>query len=810
MIPWYLIPYILDVNIDLADFLVQQQQDPQYDIFENSSPQRPLNIYGGALANDSVDALVNQDGNINSSRKREFPPSSPARSPTRSPYDNNDGHGSKRHRSTHWPFSEDDTPRKNGTPSRRHVSTPGRSSRFLEASMHDRPSNKPPSAFTRHFNQHINASVDHLMDSYYETDKPLPDCPDSKALPRRLASRSPTKSPQRRLNGTHHANASTWSISTAATNEAEQAGETANTKGSGFFRFGKSMASAFNPVSIWQKVTTTFRDTKEDMIQEKLDERYGDRQAKAEQAYAELKQAGKLGSQGTKAIPDSVKVFTPGYTSQNDTRNQRDSGISMDDESRSSMDTNKASYLLAPAIDSPRRGSWHSRTPSFQNLKKIASMGNLHKRSNSGHLSISPEKEPGDASASLRQSSSKLDIKKQHKLSRRVSNLEAKLNAARRELNSSLAPPTVSSRSVTPVHPLPDVPHEEMEDGGTWKRRYAPALPTLLSERLLTAGAMLEDESSPARPTSSDVDTLTAIETQMDESPIRGITDGRFYMQPNEQLQPIFTFSSPPIKSEVAESEAMDLVQERPMTPKEPTSFLADPSSSLQKPQVPEKPTQRKRIVIKRKAGDVTYCPHREDIEEDDDMEEEKHKTLKKKRPSEAENSPKSKKSRASRVPTSTSPISKKPNVLTKPPPPPKVPSHVVEEMSLPRVSLETVHEHEEITTTTTITVKDAPSRPTARATPAHPSRARFDRSRSRSRSPRKTFGATTPSHMNRERRSLSPPPSSTVGTFAAENDDIPITAKPNGRDVPPMPMRKTEGSKLEKKESFEWPDDVF
>jgi hypothetical protein len=679
--------------------------------------------------------------------------------------------------------------------------------------MHDRPSNKPPSVFTRHFNQHLNASVEHLMDRYHETDKPLPRRPDSKTLPRRLVARSPTKSPQRGLNETHDQNVSTWSSSTGSSNEAEQAEESAHVKGSGLFRFGKSMASAFNPVSIWQKVATTFRDTKEEMIQEKLDERYGDRQAKAEQAYAELKKAGKLGAQGTRVMPDNVKIFAPGYSSQTDPRNQRDSGISMDDESRSSMDTNNASYLLAPAMDSARKGSWHSRTPSFQNIKKIASMGNLHRRSTSGNLSISPEREPSDSFGSVRRSSSKIDIRKQHKLSKRVSDLESKLNAARRELDSALAPPgSICSRSVTPNHPLPQVPHEEIEDGGGWKRRYTPALPALLSERLLNTDGILEDGSSPSRPFtgSSNVDTLTAIETEVSEAPIRGITDGRFYMQPNEQLQPTFTFSS--VKSDAAESDAMDHIEDRPITPNEPTSFLVDPSSSPQKPelppQVPEKPTPRKKIIIKRKNVDTTYRPHREEGEEDGDVEGEKPKTLKKKRASETDNSPKSKKPRASRVSVSTSPTPKKPNVLTKPPPQPKVPAYVIEEIQ-PRGSLETVHEHEEITTTTTVTVKDAPSRPTARATPAHPSRARFDRSRSRSRSPRKTFGATTPSNMNRERRSLSPPPSSTIGTFAAEND-TPVTAKPNGRDVPPMPVRMGEGGKLEKKESFEWPDDVF
>ncbi|TID20200.1 putative proteasome subunit alpha type-5 [Venturia nashicola] len=787
----------------------------QYDIFD-SSPQRPLNLYGSALLNDSVDALVSQDGIINSSQKRRFPPSSPTRSPARSPYDNNIQHGSKRCRKSRNPRKSNNSGN-NGSVSPRHASTPGRSSRFLEASMRDRPSNKPPSAFTRHFNAHLeDASVDQLMDDYHETEKPLPERPP----PRRFDTTSTTKSPQR----TNQQNLSTWSSSTGGSNGTEQ--ELSTPKGSGLFRFGKSMASAFNPVSIWKKVATTFQDTKEEMVQEKMqenmqakmDERYGDSREKAAQAYAALKAAGKLGMQGSTPISRHVRVHAPGYISDVDPQNQRDSGISMGDESRSSMDAGK----LAPAMDSTRKASWHSRTPSFQNLKKIASISNLHKRSISGTQSISPDKELNEGLGSLRRSSSKLELKKQHKLSKRVSDLEAKLSAARRELDGALAVPTGStrSRSVTPIHPLPQVPNEDVDIhhgashsaryGGGWQRRYNPALPTLLSERLLSADGVMVDDSNASRPQigSSRDNTLDAIESEVNEAPIRGITEGRFYIQPNESLQPTFTFAA--AKNDVLQPMEIDELQ--PITPKEPISFLADPSSRPQKmeihipPPVPEKPTPRKKVVIKRKKVDATYRPSRQEFEEDSHVEEEKPKNLKKKQAS-VESSPTNKKQRASRVPISTSPNSKKPKLLSKAQPALQV-QKVVEQIQVqvldeeiqPRVSLETVHEHEEITTTTTVTVKDAPSRPTARATPAHPSRARFDRSRSRSRSrsPRKTFGSSTPSGLNsRERRSASP---------ALSNESPVVTARPNGRDVPPMPTM----GKLEKKESFEWPDDVF
>ncbi|KAE9983013.1 hypothetical protein EG328_010398 [Venturia inaequalis] len=815
------------------------RHENQYDIFD-SSPQRPLNIYGGALINDSVDALVSQDGTVNSNQKREFPPSSPTRSPTRSPHNNNAQQASKRHRSDNWPLSEDEstprksrssrktnTPGKNGSASRRDVSTPGRSSRFLEASMRDKPSNKPPSAFTRHFNAHVDdVSVDQLMDDYHDTEKPLPERPP----PRRFDTRSPTKSPQR----THH--------HTSGSNEPEQ--EAATPKGSGFFRFGKSMASAFNPVSIWKKVATTFQDTKEEMIQEKMqenvqenmrakmDERYGDSREKAAQAYAALKAAGKLGAQGSTPISRHVRVYAPGYSSEVDPPEQRDSGISMDDESRSSTDTGK----LALATDSARKASWQSRTPSFQNLKKIASMTNLHKRSTSGTRSISPDKEHNEGFGNLPRSSSKLELKKQHKLSKRVSDLEIKLNAARRELDSALAVPIGStrSRSVTPIHPLPQVPNEHVDihhgaphsarHGGGWQRRYNPALPTLLSERLLSADGFMDGNSTSSRPQtdSPNLNTIDAIGSEVNNTPTRGITDSRFYMQPNEQLQPTFTFTA--AKSDVVNSMRTDEL--RPIAPKESTSFLADPSSSPQKmeiefpPPVPEKPTPRKKVVVKRKKIDRTYRPGRQGFEEDTDLEEEKPKTLKETQVSD-EGSPKTKKQRGSRVPISTSPNAKKPKILSKTQPAPPAQKvieqvQVMEDEMQPRGSLETVHEHEEITTTTTVTtvtVKDAPSRPTARATPAHPSRARFDRSRSRSRSrsPRKTFGNSTPSNLNsRERRSASPPPSSTIGKGVGlgmgEGESPAVTARPNGRDVPPMPTM----GKLEKKESFEWPDDVF
>jgi hypothetical protein len=177
----------------------------------------------------------------------------------------------------------------------------------------------------------------------------------------------------------------------------------------------------------------------------------------------------------------------------------------------------------------------------------------------------------------------------------------------------------------------------------------------LLSERFLNAEDAFDEEMESIAGTikhhGSDIDSIAAIEAQVDDPPIKGVTDGRFYMQPNEPLKPAFT--SP---SSIADKSSMfkgaeikiepDLMKPRPITPVEPTSFLADPSSpqtespkkmkpknttlkeTVQEVESPKAAPKKKATAKKTKAtdGDGTYRPGCGNDDDDEEWEEPRRK----------------------------------------------------------------------------------------------------------------------------------------------------------------------------------------
>lgn len=160
-----------------------------------------------------------------------------------------------------------------------------------------------------------------------------------------------------------------------------------------------------------------------------------------------------------------------------------DSAIDVDDR-RSSVD-HKESHPSAqeevmpapniPYVDrsitpmrsaSGRRSSLNLRTPSFQTLKKATSHIQLPSVKRNSTAS-----EIGDGSQQVKKQPSKKDLAKHQKLVKRVSNLESQLEAARHELEQSLA----STPATKPV-------------GRPARKAFQPgALPSLPSERLLNA-----------------------------------------------------------------------------------------------------------------------------------------------------------------------------------------------------------------------------------------------------------------------------------------------------------------------------------
>ena len=363
-------------------------------------------------------------------------------------------HASKRIRSSEWPlkntvditetdngkYLEDST----GHNERRSSTTSLRPSKFLEGSMNDKVSQRPPAIFTG----------------------------DEDAMERYVRSQA---------------------IDQEQVDVSYDAGIDSS-KSSGMFRFGKAIASTFNPSSIWQGINGMWkeRETKTSPENQVLQER----QAKAAEAYAELKKSGYKGTQiGTiRRRSEDIPTIRSEDSGSRQQQPFRDSGIDVDsyrsltdrkdsNQSSISVDTLKVPQTRTSKGRSPsplsetgsRKSSLHFRKPSLQSLKKAKSHLHLPStREEPDRSTLVPPLETKDTSnpvltgPRLRKEPSKKDIVKQCKLSKRVSDLENKLEIARRELELSM--------STAP--PVPEIPSH------VGRKPFVPgALPSLPSER---------------------------------------------------------------------------------------------------------------------------------------------------------------------------------------------------------------------------------------------------------------------------------------------------------------------------------------
>lgn len=367
-----------------------------------------------------------------------------------------------------------------------------RESKFQEGSLNDRPSQQPPSVFTRapRTDSGNLEYVDELMADYHE------------GLP------TPAKEPY---------------------NEGEDADElrpqdvtntTADQKvhdGSGIFRFGRSWASNFHPVALWNSL---FKETKEELTHQNMleAERKARLKTEAETKYAQMKHAGQLGLEAVTMGNGNTGVSTP-----------RDSGIAF--ENATSLEHQRATsfgtVLRTSVEDSTRDGSEMPepprtlrgrlsrlalRKPSMASLtgtiKRPKSDFNLAASHREASSSTSPIKSEFDWQGSVvKRSASKFDLKRQQRLSKKVSDLESKLQKARSELEGALAEatpaPKLASRYErwTPVSSL-----------RSKQTKFVPgALPTLPSERLLF--------SDPAEVGDKDA-TIRAVDNRRSRQPI--------------------------------------------------------------------------------------------------------------------------------------------------------------------------------------------------------------------------------------------------------------------------------------------------
>lgn len=263
-------------------------------------------------------------------------------------------------------------------------------------------------------------------------------------------------------------------------------------KPSGMFRFGKVIANAFNSGNIWQGFNGMWKEKeRENQLKPEKDLL----KAKAELKYAELKKSGYKGTQNAPARSESQDVPGIQHEDTDDSRRSsfRDSGVDVDGY-RSSSDRKNSDHFVIPNqslmpppplttsrrsaspfsdASSGRRSSIRFHKPSLEGLKRVKSQIHLPsvKRHTEDTPSV-PSVEMTDATGpGLRREVSKKDIAKQYKLSKKVSDLENKLEVARRELELS----------IQEAPPVPDVPAR------IGRRKFVPgALASLPSERLLT------------------------------------------------------------------------------------------------------------------------------------------------------------------------------------------------------------------------------------------------------------------------------------------------------------------------------------
>ncbi|KAK3049490.1 hypothetical protein LTR09_009157 [Extremus antarcticus] len=337
--------------------------------------------------------------------------------------------------------------------------TLSKESKFQEGSLTDKPSDKPPSIFIRTASSNYRDD-DELMEDYH----------DGRPTPR--ASVDGMGGPGRRYGTVRHSQLEPELI------KKEEA--------PGFFHFGRSLAANFHPTTLWRKL---WNEPKEDVSQHVEEIGHKARQKiEAEARYAEMKKSGQL-------MLQPVGKFAS--TAVDGQETPRDSGIEIDGLEHT-RGVSRASAFLQPVeseSEAPDTTSktktiksrfGHLKKPSLSNirsdLKRVASdidlIGTLRNRESSS--SLSPVKQDFGTS-SLKRSESKFDLRKQQKLSQRVSDLEVKLARARSNLDEALV-------EASPAPKLTGK-YERFTPSATIRRpKFMPGkLPSLPSERILMA-----------------------------------------------------------------------------------------------------------------------------------------------------------------------------------------------------------------------------------------------------------------------------------------------------------------------------------
>lgn len=707
----------------------------------------------------------------------------------------------------------------------RRESSPQRESRFVEGSLNDKPSQQPPSVFTRPIRTDSGnlQYVEELMADYHE------------GMP----------TPARTVQDTIEYEKEMMPERVAEINARSK-------KEDGMFRFGgKSWGTTFHPIALWNRL---WNDTKEELtLENRLEaERKARLKADAEAKYAQMKNAGHFGGSstaGAQTPQDSAIALDSGTDEHRRTE-------SLDSHARDSQDEQSQGGASIPEPPRTLRGRLsriHLRRPSMASLtgtvKRTKSEFNLAASHRDASSSLSPSKAEFDGSASiLRSSASKYDLKKQNRLSKRVSNLEEKLQLARLELDTALAEASPAPRLTSKFERF--TPVNSMKSKMRRPKFVPGALPTLPSERVMfpeLRGPETYEETVPRAEsevrTRRPIDLSTAFDDIDDEETVRPRRVSSLQPHAKDIFKDADKSIAETIRSINDERRDADggapanELNEANHIGKRTSNDLATSNAetghatldaklkaldaSVNAAKKPTKSKKRKSLA----AADPSFKPAKGANDDDEELEEAEQTSAKKKKnksggktqsspPTKKGNhGPKSPQNKLVKKTTTTTKTKKKTDADKNTTEIAMESSQIIEdvemgdavgsedELARPKtadgedITLEPLYEEEE--EMSTMPLNDEPPEPTATATPARYGR---DAPRSRSNSPHKRMTRAT----SRQSRSASPPSKITaIKQIRTDCDTIKVVPGRNG--VPDLPEK---GRSMV--ENYEWPDDVF
>lgn len=248
---------------------------------------------------------------------------------------------------------------------------------------------------------------------------------------------------------------------------------------SGIFRFGKAIASAFNPFGGWGKGAAESANPQPPK----------DALSQAEEAYAELKKAGYKGTNKGAYLQSQHDsnarcAVDPSHADQTWQAIQ----AKMNYDTTAIGTTCQGDRVEIPTPS--RSASKSSKRSSFQDLRSLG-LPFIRHHDQPSTTSIYQERTSEDSieNTGLRKQKSRKELSRQTKLLKKVSNLEDKLERARRELRQ------LSGNEERLLSTTPDRKSMSIDmDPGSYPRKFVPgALPTLPSERLLDQHAVIAE-----------------------------------------------------------------------------------------------------------------------------------------------------------------------------------------------------------------------------------------------------------------------------------------------------------------------------